>query len=223
MCYRIATALVAGFLATISPAALAQDISGEIRLNSSYIDDDSFNYSAKDGEAFGPALQTELDVNFGSCGLYFSGYKTLGSRRGDEFDSEIYCSIAFSEQTEVSVTIGHYALAGEDMFAFEGGLTHKLSLGIVDLTISRYTWKNNQDATRLQVGFTPDFSQDFDLRLYATHEQGLDMPNITTIALSGAYPLSEHFSLTANIVGPVIKADDDERETVFAIGIRYSF
>ncbi|MCW1888751.1 MAG: porin [Candidatus Moranbacteria bacterium] len=219
-------ALVGATCLTAPGVALAQEVSGDIAVVSSYIDDDGFNYSQEDGREFaaGTAVQASLNISLGKspCEIQFWGSKTLRSRLGDEFDAGFSCSIELDEKTEVTGTVSHFSLAGDDIVKFEGSLSHKTPIGTVDLMVSHYTWAQ-EDATRFQLGFSSTVSDSFDLRLYATRETGFGLDPIVTAGVSGEYHLSERFSLTANLVAPVSKYDGDPRATQFAVGIRATF
>ncbi len=215
---RILLALIGATCLSAPGAALAQEVSGDISVVSSYIDDDGFDYSE------GPAVQASLNISLGQspCEVQFWGSKTFRSRLGDEFDTGLSCSVHLDEKTEATGTVSHFSLAGDDIVKFEGSLSHETTVGTVDLTVSHYAWAQ-EDATRIQLGFSPTVSDSFDLRIYGTRETGFSLDPIVTAGVSGEYHVNERFSLTANLVAPVGKHAGDPRAAQFAVGIRATF
>ena len=215
---RFFLALVGATCLSAPGVALAQEVSGDIAVVSSYIDDDGFDYS------YGPAVQATVDITLGDFTTGVWASKTLDGDDGDEFDFRLAYTKKLSEHTELTGEVAYFVLKGDDIIKLEASLAHETPIGTVDLTASRYTWKNNQDATRMQIGFSPKVVDNFDLRVYGTHESGFDLPNIVTAGISGEYRLSEKFSLTANLIVPVNHLEDgDPRGSQFSVGILLKF
>ena len=72
---RILLALIGATCLSAPGAALAQEVSGDISVVSSYIDDDGFDYSQEDGQGFaaGTAVQASLNISLGQspCEVQF--------------------------------------------------------------------------------------------------------------------------------------------------------
>ena len=223
---RVLLALVGATCLSAPGVALAQKVSGDIAVVSLYIDDDGFDYS------YGPAVQATVDITLGDFTTGVWASKTLDGDDGDEFDFRLAYTKKLSEHTELTGEVAYFVLKGDDIIKLEASLAHETPIGNVDFKAGRYVWTNgdNQNATRLQFGFSPTVSDSFDLRLYVTRETGFGLDPIVTAGVSAEYHLNERFSLTANLVAPVSKhnddpraTQDDPRATQFAVGVRASF
>lgn len=213
----IALTLAAGLALIATPALAAPEVSGEVGIVSEYITLDGFKYSD------GPAAQAELDINFGACGLNVWGSKTLKNSLGDELESSLYCTTNLGEKTEIGATISHYAFAGDNMIVLEGSLSHELSLGTVDVNATQYTWRDNQDATEFQVGFSPNISEEMGVRAFVLYQTGFDLPDIVTTGIEASYQIHKNLSLRATFLVPVDRHSGDPRKARAVIGIGFTF
>lgn len=213
-------AIIGATCLTAPGVAMAQEVSGDFGVELSYIDDDGSDYSN------GPGATGSLNILLGKpCQLQFWGWKSFHNTDGDEFDKGLSCSVHPDEKTELTGTVSHFSLVGDDMVKLEGSINHETSIGTVDLKVGQYLWTHgdNQNATRLQIGFSPAIADDFDLRIFGARQTGFDLDPITTIGADVEYRLREHFSLTANLVAPVSKHAGDQRGFQFTVGAHINF
>lgn len=210
----IAFAVIAGFFSAPS-AVMAQSVSGEVGIYSSYLDDDLFVYTNE------PVIQAGvyLDVT-DNCSLDAWGSNGIATKVGGELDLGASCRFSLSEETEVEVVANRILLRGDDdITEISVGVTH----GPVDVTVSRYFWDNNPDAFRIVAGYSFEPTEKLSLRPMMTYETGFGEEDILAGGLSAEYALTEQLSVVGLAVTPIKKGSEDTRGTEANIGIRFSF
>lgn len=202
-------------LACMPSVAIAQSVTGEIGVYSSYLDDDLFVYTEQ------PVVQAGvyLDVTE-NCSLDVWGSHGFSTKAGGELDLGGSCRFNIDKKTEVEVVASRVLLHGtDDITELSVGVTH----GPIDVTVSRYFWDNNPDATRVVAGYTIEATEQFSLRPMVVFETGFGEDDIFAGGLRVEYALTDNLSLVGLALTPIKKGVDDTRGTQASIGLRFNF
>jgi hypothetical protein len=201
-------------VAVIAPAtASAQTFSGDVSINSQYVDRDLFVLTDV------PVVQASLNAKISDgCQLEAWGTQAFSKEMGGELDLGGSCSFDLGS---LKATVSAKQLLLHDSGDITE-LTVTLTKGPVDLTVGRYIWEN-QDATRIELGYTIEPVKKVTLRPAVVYETGFDAPDIVVGSLDLSYALNDKLSLTASVLTPLHKGADDERKTLFSFSITQSF
>jgi hypothetical protein len=208
-------AIAALALAYVPSVAMAQSVSGDIGIHNRYIDEDLFVYTDK------PVVQASLSLDVSErCSINAWGSHGISTKAGAELDLGTSCSFSLDEKTSVKVAANRFFLHdSDDMTEVSVGITH----GPVDVTVSRYLWDNNPDATRIITSYSIEAGDKLTLGPLVMYETGFGEPDILTGGLSAEYKLTNRLSLVGLAVVPIKKNEWDERSAQASIGLTFNF
>ncbi len=209
---KIVLLILAAF-ALMPTAVSAQTITGDIGVSTQYVDRDLFVLTDV------PVVQASLNVKVtDNCQLEAWGTHAFSKEMGGELDLGGSCSFNLGS-VKATVSAKQYLLHD---YGDITALAVTLTKGPVDLTVGRYIWEN-QDATRIELGYTIEPAKKVALRPALVYETGFDAPDILVGALDLTYAVNDKLSLTASVLTPLHKGASDDRKTQFSISITKSF
>jgi len=195
-------------------AATALSYNGEAAVLSQYLDDDLFVLTD------GPVIQAGIYVEMSKkCSIDLWTNQGLDTRVGAEIDIGVSCRQEIGD-TEVEVSVERYFLGGSDDIT---GLNVSVTRGQLDLTISRYLWDNNPDATRIILGYSLEADAKLTFRPSLGYETGFGERSIYVFGLGAEYALTEDWFLVGTVLTPISKGPDDERSTEVVVGFMFTF
>lgn len=207
---RYIKCLIGATSVVIAPVAMAQSLSGQIAVHSSYIDDDGLVFTDE------PVVQAGVSVDISdNCSLDAWGSLGFNTKTGGELDLGGSCRFS-SGDTKIEVSASRYILRGtSDITALAVTVKH----GPVDVGIEKYLWENNPDATRINVGYSIEPIDKFTLRPALIYQSGFGEKNVFGAGISASYALNDKLSLKAMVTTP-FKGD---RSTQASVGISFKF
>jgi hypothetical protein len=216
--FRAVPAVVFGLLASVSavPAVAAgisimevtsqtSDLSGGAAVKSRYVLADLLVATEQ------PVFQAWASFPAGeNCSVDIWASHGFTTNAGAELDLGGSCHIELDRLTDLEVSVSRYVLHGsEDMV----DVTAKVTRGPVDVALTSYSWRNNQDAIRVEAGYTFVPIEKLEVRLLGLYVAGVE----------ASYQLTEKLSLEVTGYLPIKKGRSDTRGTEVVAGLSLTF
>ena len=189
--------------------------SGGMAIKSKYVLGDLFVPTDK------PVVQIYGSFPAGeSCEVSAWASRGFTTSAGAEVDLGLGCRFELGEKAELEIKMQRYLLHGSPDMT---DVTATVTSGPVDVSLTHYSWKNNQDAVRVEAGYTLPLDDKFSARVLGLYESGFDLPDIAIAGAEVSYQLTKKLSLDLSGYTPVKQGRGDFRGTEVVVGLSYSF
>lgn len=188
---------------------------GEAALRSRFVDDDLIVYTA------GPVVQPNLGVQHEDSGCFLDAWANVGLTRseGDEIDLTFGCEREVAEGLSLNANVAHYEFLGHDqsMLALSAGARYG------DFALQAYYFHPNTegeaDGARIVGTYSRRIAPDWTLEGTLAFDSGPydGVPSILAGGAAVEYAVSEHFSLAAAGLVPLIRERGDDRGAQFLV------
>ncbi len=147
---------------------------------------------------------------------------------GDELYLSAIYELPVTDELLLTAEVGRSWNNGfNDIWIFSGTAEyHSFDVSITKFVVDDGPFTEEGDgenATRLQFGYTFPELGEMTTRAMVTHETGFGLSDITTVGVEAELPLTDRWSLRAEVLAPLVKRFDDDRSASITFGIAFTF